>query len=125
MVASVCFLIVVIPCNAVSAEFRSYFEHVRSLRFEDKPDYDYLKRLFRELFFRKGYAYDNIYDWDLAPPAGVRPMSGRDDPPGATPERRQNFPHPHDDLPMTAAGKDDGAITKFRNQPQKVVSPRL
>jgi hypothetical protein len=35
------------------------------LRFEDRPDYDYLKRLFRELFFRKGFTYDNMYDWEL------------------------------------------------------------
>ena len=48
-------------------EFRNFFEHVKSLGFEDRPDYDYLKRLFRELFFRKGYTYDNIYDWDLLP----------------------------------------------------------
>ena len=48
-----------------SAEFRSYFEHVRALRFDDKPDYDYLKRLFRELFFRKGFSYDNMFDWEL------------------------------------------------------------
>jgi len=51
-------------CKGFPAEFRSYFEHVRSLRFDDRPDYDYLKRLFRELFFRKGYSYDNIFDWE-------------------------------------------------------------
>jgi hypothetical protein len=48
------------------AEFRSYFDHVRSLHFDDRPDYDYLKRMFRELFFRKGFRYDNCYDWDLS-----------------------------------------------------------
>lgn len=50
-----------------------YFEHVKSLGFEDRPDYDYLKRLFRELFFKKGFSYDNIYDWDLinAPAAAI------------------------------------------------------
>jgi casein kinase 1 len=52
-------------CKAFPAEFRSYFEHVRSLRFDDRPDYDYLKRLFRELFFRKGFSYDNMYDWEI------------------------------------------------------------
>jgi hypothetical protein len=58
---------------ALLAEFRSYFEHVRSLRFDDRPDYDYLKRMFRELFFRKGFRYDNIYDWDiLALPSSER-----------------------------------------------------
>ena len=38
---------------------------MKALRFEDRPDYDYLKRLFRELFFRKGFSFDNIFDWDL------------------------------------------------------------
>ncbi len=51
-------------CAGLPAEFRSYFEHVKSLRFEDRPDYDYVKRLFRELFFRKGYQFDNLFDWD-------------------------------------------------------------
>lgn len=60
----------------LSAEFRSYFEHVRSLRFDDRPDYDYLKRLFRELFFRKGFSYDNMFDWELLAmqSAGGRPL---------------------------------------------------
>lgn len=52
-------------CKGFPAEFRSYFEHVRSLRFDDRPDYDYLKRLFRELFFRKGFEYDNLFDWEI------------------------------------------------------------
>lgn len=58
-------------------EFQSYFEHVRSLRFDDRPDYDHLKRLFRELFFRKGYSYDNTYDWATREEAGpiVEPAS--------------------------------------------------
>ena len=51
-------------CKGFPAEFRSYFEHVRSLRFDDRPDYDYVKRLFRELFFRKGFSYDNVFDWE-------------------------------------------------------------
>lgn len=38
---------------------------MRSLRFDDRPDYDYLKRLFRELFFRKGFCYDNMFDWEM------------------------------------------------------------
>ena len=52
-------------CKNLPIEIRLYFEHVKSLGFEDRPDYDYLKRLFRELFFRKGFTYDNVYDWDL------------------------------------------------------------
>ena len=44
-------------CKGFPMEFQSYFEHIKSLKFEDRPDYDYLKRLFRELFFRKAFTY--------------------------------------------------------------------
>jgi len=52
-------------CKGYATEFRSYFEYCRSLRFEDRPDYAYLKRLFKELFYRKGFQYDNMFDWTL------------------------------------------------------------
>lgn len=41
-------------CKSYPSEFISYFHYYRSLRFEDKPDYSYLKRLFRNLFIREG-----------------------------------------------------------------------
>jgi len=46
-------------------EFAMYLNYCRSLRFDDKPDYNYLRRLFRELFYRKGYTEDYIFDWTL------------------------------------------------------------
>jgi len=52
-------------CNGYPNEFTSYFEYCRALRFDDKPDYQYLRRLFKELFFRKGYASDNVFEWSL------------------------------------------------------------
>ena len=58
-------------CKNFPAEFRSYFDHVKSLRFDDRPDYDYLKRMFRELFFRKGFMYDHIMDWDIIASGGI------------------------------------------------------
>lgn len=67
-------------CKNYPVEFRSYFEHVKGLSFCDRPDYDYLKRLFRELFFRMGFTYDNTYDWQMlphpfAPPSQAQPAS--------------------------------------------------
>jgi casein kinase 1 epsilon len=50
-------------CKSYPTEFISYFHYCRSLRFEDKPDYSYLKRLFRDLFIREGYQLDYIFDW--------------------------------------------------------------
>ncbi|KHG29281.1 hypothetical protein F383_11363 [Gossypium arboreum] len=52
-------------CKSYSSEFTSYFHYCRSLRFEDKPDYSYLKRLFRDLFIREGYQFDYVFDWTM------------------------------------------------------------
>nr|XP_043635778.1 casein kinase I-like isoform X1 [Erigeron canadensis] len=52
-------------CKSYPSEFMSYFQYCRSLRFEDKPDYSYLKRLFRDLFIREGYQFDYIFDWTI------------------------------------------------------------
>ena len=62
-------------CKGFPVEFKSFFDHVKALRFEDRPDYDYLKRLFRELFFRKGFSYDNMFDWEML---SLRSRSTRD-----------------------------------------------
>ncbi|KAK2402057.1 casein kinase protein [Trifolium repens] len=52
-------------CKSHPLEFTSYFHYCRSLRFEDKPDYPYLKRLFRDLFIREGYQFDYVFDWTI------------------------------------------------------------
>ncbi|KAI3772970.1 hypothetical protein L6452_04166 [Arctium lappa] len=52
-------------CKTYPSEFISYFHYCRSLRFEDKPDYSYLKRLFRDLFIREGYQFDYVFDWTI------------------------------------------------------------
>ncbi|KAH0913632.1 hypothetical protein HID58_036953 [Brassica napus] len=52
-------------CKNFPPEFTSYFLYVRSLRFEDKPDYSYLKKLFRDLFIREGYQFDYVFDWTI------------------------------------------------------------
>lgn len=52
-------------CRGYPNEFKDYFAHCSSLEFEDRPDYRYLKRLFRELFERQGYEDDGLFDWDI------------------------------------------------------------
>ncbi|XP_051118474.1 casein kinase 1-like protein 9 isoform X2 [Andrographis paniculata] len=52
-------------CKSYPSEFISYFRYTRALRFEDKPDYSYLKRLFRDLFIRQGYQFDYVFDWTI------------------------------------------------------------
>jgi hypothetical protein len=41
-------------CKGFPLEFVTYFQYCRSLRFDDKPDYSYLRKLFRDLFAREG-----------------------------------------------------------------------
>merc|ERR1712093_123922 len=52
-------------CKGFPNEFATYLNYNRSLRFEDKPDYAYLKKLFRDLFVREGYQMDYVFDWTL------------------------------------------------------------
>ena len=49
----------------VLAEFATYLNFCRSLRFDDKPDYSYLRQLFRNLFHRQGFTYDYVFDWNM------------------------------------------------------------
>jgi len=44
-------------------EFSTYLNYVRTLRFQDQPDYNYLRKLFRNLFNSTGYIYDYEFDW--------------------------------------------------------------
>ncbi|CAI9766137.1 unnamed protein product [Fraxinus pennsylvanica] len=52
-------------CRGYPTEFSSYFHYCRSLRFDDKPDYAYLKRIFRDLFIREGFQCDYVFDWTI------------------------------------------------------------
>lgn len=52
-------------CANFPSEFATYINYCKSLRFEDRPDYSYLKRLFKDLFFRENFQYDFMFDWCL------------------------------------------------------------
>ena len=49
----------------VVAELATYLNFCRSLRFDDKPDYSYLRQLFRNLFHKQGFTYDYVFDWNM------------------------------------------------------------
>uniref|UniRef100_A0A8H7NP98 non-specific serine/threonine protein kinase n=1 Tax=Bionectria ochroleuca TaxID=29856 RepID=A0A8H7NP98_BIOOC len=52
-------------CDGLPDAFVKYINYTRSLAFEDKPDYAYLRRLFRRLFSSEGFKHDNIFDWTV------------------------------------------------------------
>ncbi|XP_012569783.1 casein kinase 1-like protein 6 isoform X2 [Cicer arietinum] len=76
-------------CKSYPSEFVSYFHYCRSLRFEDKPDYSYLKRLFRDLFIREGYQFDYVFDWTVLkyPQYGTGKAAMHTGPPAQKPEK--------------------------------------
>eukprot|EP01114_Cavostelium_apophysatum_P002734 TRINITY_DN1241_c0_g3_i1.p1 TRINITY_DN1241_c0_g3~~TRINITY_DN1241_c0_g3_i1.p1 ORF type:complete len:509 (-),score=89.74 TRINITY_DN1241_c0_g3_i1:69-1595(-) len=50
-------------CEGFPVEFATYLKYTKEMRFTDRPDYDYLVKLFKDLFVRKGYKNDGVYDW--------------------------------------------------------------
>jgi serine/threonine protein kinase len=54
-----------ILCRGFPNEFAIFLNYTRSLRFDDKPDYAYLRKLFRDLFVREGFQYDYVFDWTI------------------------------------------------------------
>ncbi|KAI4350824.1 hypothetical protein L6164_005236 [Bauhinia variegata] len=52
-------------CKSHPVEFASYFHYCHSLTFDQRPDYGFLKRLFRDLFSREGYEFDYVFDWTI------------------------------------------------------------
>ncbi|WFC98475.1 non-specific serine/threonine protein kinase [Malassezia yamatoensis] len=69
-------------CRGFPTEMAIYLNCCRSLRFDDRPDYSYLRKLFRDLFVREGYQYDYVYDWSIQPRERVEHPSSQVGAPG-------------------------------------------
>lgn len=89
-------------CRGFPPEFRDYFAHCSSLAFEDRPDYRYLKRILRDLYERRGFEDDGIFDWDVIKKSEAIPLQL--DAPGTNPKEDEadNF-----DDKENAAGNGD------------------
>ncbi|RNA05857.1 casein kinase I isoform alpha isoform X4 [Brachionus plicatilis] len=53
------------PVEGFPAEFAMYLNYCRGLRFEEGPDYMYLRQLFRILFRTLNHQYDYTFDWTM------------------------------------------------------------
>ena len=45
-------------------EFREILKYCRELKFEDDPDYNFIKQQLKNAFTKGGYVYDFIFDWN-------------------------------------------------------------
>ena len=52
-------------CKGLPEAFSTYIDYCRKLKFEDTPDYSYLRRLFKNVFAQQEYKLDYVYDWTI------------------------------------------------------------
>lgn len=52
-------------CRGYPPELALYFNYVRSLGFEERPDYAYLRKIFRNVYIRERFKNDDIFDWTI------------------------------------------------------------
>jgi hypothetical protein len=50
-------------CEDLPKEFADYMKYVRGLKYDEKPDYQMLRDMFKKLFYQKKYVEDCEFDW--------------------------------------------------------------
>ena len=50
-------------CKGFPDEFASFINYTRDLKFDDRPDYGYLRRLLKTIAEREKYEMDYSFDW--------------------------------------------------------------
>jgi len=63
-------------CKGFPAEFAMYLNYCRGLRFEEGPDYMYLRQLFRILFRTLNHQYDYTFDWTMLKQKAAQSAAG-------------------------------------------------
>ena len=95
-------------CRGFAPEFALYFNYVRSLNFEERPDYAYLRKIFRNVFIREKFRNDDIFDWTL-----IEQQKSDDSP---APSSQANPPEAP--APRQSAFQPTGMLTRKSSQNQ-------
>lgn len=54
-----------VQCKGLPIEISTFLSYCRSLKFNDKPDYSFLRRILKDLLEREGHKIDYRYDWTI------------------------------------------------------------
>lgn len=52
-------------CFGLPVELKDFVAYTRDLGFEEEPNYNFLRKLLRQVMTKHRYKYDNIYDWSI------------------------------------------------------------
>jgi serine/threonine protein kinase len=52
-------------CCGLPLEFEEYLNYCKELKFDEKPDYEFLREKFRKLREKRHHEFDFVYDWNL------------------------------------------------------------
>ena len=52
-------------CSDIPIEFLKYIKYVRVLRFNQKPNYNYLRSLLLTISEGLDFTLDNVFDWNI------------------------------------------------------------
>ncbi len=61
-------------CHGLPQTFATYISYCRRMKFNERPDYLYMVKSFKELFSQQAYLYDQVFDW-TAPIRVINPQS--------------------------------------------------
>ncbi|XP_078609753.1 casein kinase I-like isoform X10 [Branchiostoma floridae x Branchiostoma japonicum] len=106
-------------CKGYPSEFATYINYCRSLRFDAKPEYSYLRQLFRNLFHRQGFTYDYVFDWNLYHLGGSSRSSDDTDR-----DRREDRHHHHNNPRTSTPRALTGTATAGRLRTGDATSPQ-
>lgn len=50
-------------CEGLPEEFQTYLKYIKNIKFDAKPDYNHLRKLFYSILEKNELKFDYIYDW--------------------------------------------------------------
>ncbi len=62
-------------CEGLPREFSEFLQYSRAMRFDQEPNLDYTRKLFRDLYDARGYESMQGRMWDWDPPVSTAPIS--------------------------------------------------